>query len=71
MSEADANRDLLAAAERPDPLEITQTMTFSERRARAREAEKTQRSPDFRDGRREYRLTPQEIAQQDGFPDDR
>ena len=33
MSEADANRDLLAAAERPDPLEITQTMTFSERRA--------------------------------------
>jgi hypothetical protein len=25
--------------------------------------------PDFRDGRREYRLTPNEIAQQDGFSD--
>lgn len=25
--------------------------------------------PDFRDGRREYRLTAHEIAQQDGFPD--
>ena len=25
--------------------------------------------PDFREGRREYRLLPHEIAQQDGFPD--
>lgn len=28
------------------------------------------RLPDFRDGRREYRLTAHEIAQQDGFPTD-
>lgn len=27
------------------------------------------RWPDFRDNRREYRLLPHEIAQQDGFPD--
>jgi hypothetical protein len=29
-----------------------------------------QRSPDFRDGRREYRLQPHEVAQQDGFADE-
>jgi hypothetical protein len=29
-----------------------------------------QRSPDFREGRREYRLHPLEVAQQDGFADE-
>jgi len=53
-----------------DPLEQTQRLSRADRRARAFEAqvihEHERRAPDFRDGRREYRLTPLEIAQQDG-----
>jgi hypothetical protein len=85
MNESDANRDMMNAAltralSRPidDPLEETQRMPIYDRRRRQAEARTdhlvrvrnpSRDYPDFRDGRREYRLQPHEIAQQDGFPD--
>lgn len=79
MSEHDAHNALTATARMralAEPVEDGNLMTFSERMYRAREARTQQlaqlyseRLPDFRDGRREARLTPHEIAQQDGFPD--
>jgi hypothetical protein len=72
----DANQYLietakLRAVDEPDPLEQTQRMPVNERRYRQFEA-RVMNGPtrDFRDGRREHRLTAHEVAQQDGFPND-
>ncbi len=85
MSEYDAHTALCAsgrlrALPSRDPLEDTQRMPVLDRRYRQFEAKTSHELHtveyaaddvhDFRDGRREHRLTVHEIAQQDGFPDE-